>query len=100
MAEMAETEWLVLQERKENKGPPESAESCGQTYVRWGRTVCPQYQGTELVYSGRAGGSWWSKTGGATNHLCMPDNPDYLQFASGIQGNNYVYGVYRVPHCS
>ena len=79
------------------RGPPGSAESCGQTYVRWGRTVCPHYQGTELVYSGRAGGSWWSKTGGATNHLCMPDNPDYLQFASGVQGNNYVYGVeYRI----
>ena len=75
------------------RGPPGSAESCGQTYVRWGRTVCPQNQGTELVYSGRAGGSWWSKTGGATNHLCMPDNPDYLQYASGVQGYNYVYGV-------
>ena len=23
----------------------------------------------------------------------MPDNPDYLQFASGVQGYSYVYGV-------
>ena len=75
------------------QGTPGSAENCGQTYVRWGRTVCPQNQGTEIVYSGRAGGSWWSKTGGATNHLCMPDNPDYLQYASGALGYNYVYGV-------
>ena len=80
------------------QGAPGSAENCGQTYVRWGRTVCPQNQGTELVYSGRAGGSWYSKTGGATNHLCMPDNPDYLQYASGVQGYNYVYGVeYGIP---
>ena len=79
------------------QGTPGSAENCGQTYVRWGRTVCPQNQGTELVYSGRAGGSWWSNSGGATNYLCMPDNPDHLQFASGNQGNNYVYGVEYQP---
>ena len=82
------------------RGPPGSAESCGQTYVRWGRTVCPQNQGTELVYSGRAGGSRYDRTGGATNHLCMPDNPDYLQFASGNQGRNYVYGVEYEPYPS
>ena len=45
------------------------------------------------MYSGRAGGSLWSKTGGATNYLCMPDNPDYLQFDSRVQGSSYVYGV-------
>ena len=61
--------------------------------VRWGRTSCPGNQSTELVYSGRAGGSWWNQDGGATNYLCMPDNPDYLQYDSGVQGENYVYGV-------
>ena len=75
------------------RGQPGGVESCGQTYIRWGRTVCPQNQGTELVYSGRAGGSWYRNTGGATNYLCMPDNPDYLQFASSVQGFSYVYGV-------
>ena len=49
---------------------------------REGRTTCPRNQSKELVYSGRAGGSWYSKTGGATNYLCMPDNPDYLQYDS------------------
>ena len=49
------------------------------------------------MYSGRAGGSRHSQPGGATNHLCMPDNPDYLQYALGVQGQNYVYGVeYRI----
>ena len=66
---------------------------CGQTYVRWGRTTCPGNRSTELVYSGRAGGSWWSKTGGATNYLCMPDNPDYLQYDPHVQGFNYIFGV-------
>ena len=80
------------------QGPQGVSSACGQTYVRWGRTTCPQNQSTQLVYSGRAGGSWWSKTGGATNYLCMPDDPDYLQFAPGSQGlNNYVYGVEYEP---
>ena len=61
-------------------GPQGVPCNCAQTYVRWGRTTCPVNQSTELVYSGRAGGSWWSKTGGATNYLCMPDDPDYLCF--------------------
>ena len=58
-----------------------------------GRTTCPANQSTELVYAGRAGGSWWNKNGGATNYLCVPNDPDYLQYASGNQGRNYVYGV-------
>ena len=79
------------------QGTPGGVTNCRQTYVRWGRTTCPQNIGTELVYSGRAGGSWSSKTGGATNYLCMPDDPDYLQFDSNIQGPNYVYGVEYEP---
>ena len=78
-------------------GPTGPRVECGQTYVRWGRTICPGNQSTELVYSGRAGGGWWSKTGRATNHLCMPDNPDYLQYDSSVQGENYVYGVEYDP---
>ena len=83
---------------KGEQGLPGTAESlmnCGQTYVRWGRTTCPGNQSTELVYSGRAGGSWYRETGGATNYLCMPDNPDYLQYNDSVnQGHdNYVYGV-------
>ena len=75
------------------QGIPGETANCGETYVRWGRTTCPQNVGTELVYSGRAGGSWYNFRGGASNYLCMPDDPDYLQFASGSQGRNYVYGV-------
>ena len=75
------------------QGPPTG----GAVYTRWGRTTCPSGQGTELVYSGRAGGSWWNKPGGAANYLCMPDDPDYLQFASGNQGYSYVYGVEYEP---
>ena len=77
----------------EASGSAMNSTECGQTYVRWGRTTCPGNQSTELVYSGRAGGSWYNSEGGATNYLCMPDNPDYLQYDSGDQGYSCVYGV-------
>ena len=54
-------------------------------------------QSTELVYSGRAGGSRYRKTGGATNYLCMPDDPDYLQHTPDDEGLGYVYGVEYLP---
>ena len=31
--------------------------------------------------------------GGAANYLCMPGDPDYLRYGSGVQGTSYVYGV-------
>ena len=72
--------------------------SGGAVYVRWGRTVCPTGQGTELVYSGRAGGSYWNHKGGGANYLCLPDDPDHLQYTSGVQGQSYIYGVEYIPH--
>ena len=71
---------------------PNGLSNCAGMYVRWGRTTCPVNQSTELVYSGRAGGSRYDRSG-ATNYLCMPDDPDYLQYGPGAQGYNYVYGV-------
>ena len=71
------------------QGPPTG----GTTYIRWGRTTCPSGNGTELLYSGRAGGTHWQHSGGAANYLCMPDDPDHLQYQSGVQGLSYVAGV-------
>ena len=75
------------------RGPQGPLAIGGAVYVRWGRTVCPSDQGTELVYSGRAGGSRWSHKGGGANYLCLPDDPDHLQYTSGVQGQSYLYGV-------
>ena len=71
------------------QGPPTG----GATYIRWGRTTCPSGHNTTLVYSGRAGGTRWEHKGGAANYLCMPDDPDHLQYNSGTQGNSYIAGV-------
>ena len=79
------------------QGPPTG----GAVYVRWGRTSCPSGQGTEFLYSGRAAGSRHSHQGGGANHLCMPDDPEHLQYGNGVQGWSYLYGTeYRThpPH--
>ena len=65
----------------------------GAVYTRWGRTTCPTDQGTTLLYSGRAGGSNYQDSGGAANYLCLPNDPDHLQYQSGVQGFSYVGGV-------
>ena len=71
-------------------------------YIRWGRTTCPSTQDTQLVYSGRAGGTHYQHKGGAANYLCLPDDPDYLQYQAGTQGYSYITGVeYQfLPHPS
>ena len=72
----------------------------GAVYVRWGRTSCPTDQGTELLYSGRAGGSMKDHQGAGANHLCMPNDPDHMQYDSGVQGASTIYGVEYRPHSS
>ena len=73
-------------------GPP-GPSSGGVVYTRWGRTTCPNTTGTELVYTGRAGGSRFNAQGGAANHLCLPEDPEYLQYTAGVWGYSPVYGI-------
>ena len=72
---------------------PSGPRNGGVVYTRWGKSSCPSVSGTTLVYAGRAGGTWFAHKGGAVNYLCMPDDPDYLSYQTGVQGQNYVYGV-------
>ena len=79
------------------QGPPTG----GAVFVHWGRTSCPSDQRTELLYSGRAAGSKHNTQGGGANHLCMPNDPEHLQYGNGVQGWSYLYGTeYRThpPH--
>ena len=77
-------------------GPP-GPRNGGVVYTRWGKRSCPSVSGTELVYAGRAGGSWWNHTGGGANYLCMPNDPDYLRYTPGVQGHSPVYGAEYEP---
>ena len=63
-------------------GPP-GPRSGGVTYVRWGKHSCPSVAGTELVYAGRAGGTYFNKPGGGSNYLCLPDEPQYTLSRGG-----------------
>ena len=82
------------------QGPP-GPRSGGTLYTRWGKSTCPQVGGTELVYSGIAGGSFYTQRGGGANYLCMPKVPEYsptLRYQSGVRGHAYVYGAeYQYP---
>ena len=64
------------------------------TYTRWGRTTCPTTPGTELVYAGRAVGSWFNSKGGGANYLCLPEVPIYSTYTPGVQAyHSYLYGT-------
>ena len=67
----------------------------GLVYTRWGRTICPTTSETTLVYSGRAGGSHWTQSGGGANYLCLPDDPEYpsTQPPLSVTHHATVYGA-------
>ena len=73
-------------------GPPGS--TGGTTYVRWGRTSCPEVDGTEMLYYGRAGKAGHSDTGGGINHQCFPNNPQYSVYSPGVESvRSSIFGV-------
>ena len=73
-------------------GPP-GPRSGGVTYVRWGRTTCPDTTGTELVYTGRAAGSHYSHKGGGGNYQCIVEDPENFDFGPGTAEASYIYGA-------
>ena len=51
--------------------------SGGAIYTRWGKSTCPQVEGTDIIYSGITGGTFYTTPGGGANYLCMPKDPEY-----------------------
>ena len=74
------------------QGPP-GPRSGGVTYVRWGRTTCPNTTGTELVYTGRAAGSHWRHSGGGGNYQCIVEDPENFDYGEGTIPESYIYGA-------
>ena len=92
-------------------GPPgpQGPRSGGATYVRYGKSICPDVDGTELVYSGRVGGNMHDTQGGGGNYLCLPDEAEYIdslvynlasQSYSEIFGTEYYLPVIDPQHHS
>ena len=78
------------------QGPvgPAGPTTGGVVYTRWGNSACPDIAGTELVYTGRAGGSFFNHQGGGANYLCLPMDPEYnLPSRAGVGGINPVWGA-------
>ena len=79
---------------------PQRPPGGGVTYTRWGKSSCPQVGGTELLYPGITGGSWYNHQGGGANYLCMPRGPEFppeystnLTYQDGVRGYSFVYGA-------
>ena len=64
----------------------------GVSYTRWGRTTCPNTQGTQLMYAGVVVGSWF-REGGSSEYLCLHNQPQFLSTTSGLQNRrSRLYG--------
>ena len=78
---------------------PPGPRSGGAIYTRWGKSSCPEVEGTELVYSGITGGTFYNQEGGGANYLCMPKDPEYsptltyrsavIHWVSKVYGSEY-----------
>ncbi|XP_045169730.2 uncharacterized protein LOC123532371 [Mercenaria mercenaria] len=69
-----------------------SSDGTGNTYVRWGRTQCPE-NGTELVYRGYAAGSHYNDQGASSNYLCLPEEPLWDVYEDSEQAAGTVWGA-------
>ncbi|XP_019617288.1 PREDICTED: short-chain collagen C4-like isoform X7 [Branchiostoma belcheri] len=82
---------------KGDTGPPgrdRAPGAGGSVYIRWGRTTCADNGGAELVYSGVAGGTHYTQSGGGTNYQCLPTDPQWGRYQDGVQGwKAYMYGA-------
>lgn len=68
----------------------------GAVYTRWGRTECPN--GSESVYAGITGGSFFSVHGGGSNPLCLPMDPLWGEYNENVEKASKLYGAeYESP---
>ena len=74
---------------------PAGPKGAGVTYIRWGNDSCPDTNGTETVYYGRAGGTFYNNQGGGAETLCLPDDPDYISDPRSTSASSvsYLYGA-------
>ncbi|CAC5397742.1 unnamed protein product [Mytilus coruscus] len=86
--------WAGLKSLKQE---PNNHESGGRTtggvsYIQWGRSTCTS-RNSELVYDGYTGGSSYTKSGSAVNHLCLPKQPQWGVYDEKVNNNAFVGGV-------
>ena len=84
---------VVAADNKQCNCPPSVV-----TYIRWGNSTCPY--GADTIYSGVVAGSWFDHAGAAVDPLCLPPDPQYLQYLSGYQDHAILYGAEYNLHSS
>ena len=64
------------------------------TFTRYGRTTCPDTNGTETLYIGKVVGSGIEE-GGSSEYTCLPNaNPEFLHNTTGLQPHRtQLYGT-------
>ena len=72
--------------------------SGGTTYIRWGRTVCPNNSGTEFVYDGFAAGTHFTLDGGGANYICMASGDDVEYQAEATSANLNLSGLHHAEY--
>ena len=92
----------MVQGARGPQGPPGPV-SGGAVYTRWGRKVCPDTNGTVLVYEGLAAGSKYSQSGGGANYICITKTPSYLNstvssWQSLLYSSEYELSVFNSLH--
>ncbi|KAK3098468.1 hypothetical protein FSP39_019758 [Pinctada imbricata] len=71
---------------------PENKGRYGEMYTRWGKDCCRN--GSQLVYSGRVGGSNnYKHSGAAVDYLCLPSNPIYEKYDPKVNNQAFVFGA-------
>jgi len=94
-AKNVEHDWVI------NQIKANGSLSTGSSYIRWGRSVCPPETGARLVYDGYAGGSHYTHSGGGSNYLCLPRDPELVDITGGsrslLYGAEYELGSTNSP---
>ncbi|XP_029658122.1 uncharacterized protein LOC115232406 [Octopus sinensis] len=60
-------------------------------YTHWGRKSCSA-KFSSTIYSGVAAGSLYSDTGGGSNILCLPMDPQWSNFTGDVETGSHIYG--------
>ena len=82
-----------IKEKLDLPGCKPKLNGSGATYIRWGRTECPDVNGTQKVYDGFAAGDHYTHPGGPVELLCLPSEPAWGKYNDAYLGHSFVYGV-------
>ena len=73
---------------------PTTPTSGGAVYTIYGKSTCPETEGTELVYTGLVAKASFKESGGGVDYQCLTNDPQYLEYQDGIQApRDYITGV-------